>query len=66
MSPTNVISIFFCQIVGLTFPAIAESSIGDFSFLIFAVIVVILFAFLWMYLPETKGRPVEEVADQLG
>ena len=38
---------------------------GNYSFVPFAVIVTVLMGFLYVYLPETKGRPVEEVADEM-
>ena len=50
--------------VGLIFPVL-ESGAGNFSFLPFAIIVAILFVVLYVYLPETKGKSVEEVTDML-
>ena len=46
--------------VGLIFPHMQEA-ITDFSFLPFTVLLVILFALLYFYLPETKGIPVNEI-----
>jgi len=46
--------------VGLIFPQMQES-ITDFSFLPFTIILVILFALLYFYLPETRGIPVNEI-----
>lgn len=46
--------------VGLIFPQMQES-ITDFSFLPFTIILVILFAILYFYLPETRGIPVNEI-----
>ena len=46
--------------VGLIFPHMQEA-ITDFSFLPFTILLVILFALLYFYLPETKGIPVNEI-----
>jgi len=46
--------------VGLIFP-IMQEDITDFSFLPFTISLVILFALLFFYLPETKGRSVNEI-----
>ncbi len=51
--------------VGLLFPLIAESSIGDYSFVPFAVITLVLLILLYVYLPETKGKTPEQVANML-
>ena len=46
--------------VGLIFPHMQEA-ITNFSFLPFTILLVILFALLYFYLPETKGIPVNEI-----
>ena len=46
--------------VGLIFP-VMQKEINDFSFLPFTVSLVILFLVLFFYLPETKGRSVNEI-----
>ena len=51
-------------LVGFTFPAM-ERGLGKLAFLPFLVAIGVLGAFLFVYLPETKGRTVEEVADEL-
>ncbi len=51
--------------VGLTFPLISESSMGNYSFVPFAVIITVLMGFLYVYLPKTNERQVEEVADKI-
>ena len=38
-----------------------QEAITDFSFLPFTILLVILFALLYFYLPETKGIPVNEI-----
>ena len=46
--------------VGLIFPQM-QSSITDYSFLPFTIILVILLLILFNYLPETKGRSVQDI-----
>eukprot|EP00608_Synchroma_pusillum_P012317 CAMPEP_0198434300 /NCGR_PEP_ID=MMETSP1452-20131203/31850_1 /TAXON_ID=1181717 /ORGANISM="Synchroma pusillum, Strain CCMP3072" /LENGTH=589 /DNA_ID=CAMNT_0044154809 /DNA_START=1 /DNA_END=1770 /DNA_ORIENTATION=- len=46
--------------VGLCFPFM-NSSLGAWSFGPFAVVLVLAFAFVYLYLPETHGRSVAEV-----
>ena len=46
--------------VGLIFP-VMQKEIKDFSFLPFTDSLVILFLVLFFYLPETKGRSVNEI-----
>ncbi|XP_059086366.1 glucose transporter type 1-like [Tigriopus californicus] len=50
--------------VGLLFP-LMEQEISSYSFLPFAVITGILYVTLYVYLPETKGRSVEEISTLL-
>lgn len=48
-------------IVGLCFPSM-QSCLGAASFFIFAAIVVLLYFFVRLYLPETRNRDVVEIA----
>ena len=50
--------------VGLLFP-VMDTYIGDFSFIPFIVLTSILLVFLYVYLPETKGQSVEDIAEML-
>ncbi len=40
-------------------------TIGNFSFVPFATIELLLLIFLYAFLPETKGMPVEDVAQEM-
>lgn len=47
-------------IVGLTFPYL-QSSIGEYSFLIFMFFCIVTTIFTFFYVPETKGRTFEDI-----
>ena len=47
-------------IVGFSFPLI-EEQIGEIVFLFFIVIQIGILLFVWKYVPETKGKTVEEI-----
>ncbi|BFZ11148.1 hypothetical protein BsWGS_14187 [Bradybaena similaris] len=47
--------------VGFVFPSL-QKAIGDYVFLPFAVVMLGLFVFTFLYIPETKGKTFEEVA----
>ena len=51
-------------LVGFTFPLIA-SALGDFSFLPFVCTTAVFVIILFYYLPETKGRSVEQIARRM-
>ncbi len=51
-------------LVGFAFDSLARAA-GQFAFLPFPAAIGILGGFLFVYLPETKGRTVEEVADEM-
>jgi sugar porter (SP) family MFS transporter len=54
-------------IISMTFPIIAESSEngGFYSFLLFAVMMLIHGFFVWKVLPETKGKSLEGIQQEL-
>jgi sugar porter (SP) family MFS transporter len=54
-------------IISMTFPIIAESSDngGFYSFLLFAVMMLIHGFFVWKVLPETKGKSLEGIQQEL-
>jgi hypothetical protein len=39
---------------------------GGNSFLIFAIMMVLHFIFVWKWIPETKGKSLEEIQMELG
>ncbi len=55
-------------IISWTFPIIVEGSPngGFYSFVFYAVMMVIAFIFIWKVMPETKGRSLEQIQKELG
>jgi SP family arabinose:H+ symporter-like MFS transporter len=48
-------------VVSLTFPVIADKLHESFAFWLYAGMCVINLIFTWRYLPETKGKSLEEI-----
>jgi len=55
-----------CVIVTITFPVMLEKLSGGITFLIFAVICLANLLYTWQYVPETKGKTLEELEHELG
>jgi MFS family permease len=55
-------------IISWTFPIIVEGSPngGFYSFIFYAVMMLIAFVFIWRVMPETKGRTLEQIQKDLG
>ena len=55
-------------IISMTFPVIVEGSKngGYHSFLFYSGMMVLHLVFVWRFLPETKGRTLEEIQRELG
>lgn len=55
-------------IISWTFPIIVEGSPngGFYSFIFYAVMMVVAFLFIWRVMPETKGRSLEQIQKELG
>jgi sugar porter (SP) family MFS transporter len=55
-------------IISWTFPVIVEGSSkgGYYSFIFYAVMMVVAFIFIWRVMPETKGRSLEQIQKELG
>ena len=55
-------------IISWTFPIIVEGSEkgGFYSFVFYAVMMLVAFIFIWKALPETKGRSLEQIQQDLG
>lgn len=55
-------------IISWTFPIIVEGSPkgGMYSFMFYAVMMLLHLIFVWKFLPETKGRSLEEIQRELG
>lgn len=50
-----------CAIVTITFPIMLEKLSGGITFLIFAIICLANLLYVWWYVPETKGKTLEEL-----
>ena len=50
-----------CAIVTITFPIMLEKLSGGITFLIFASICLLSLIYVWRYVPETKGKTLEEL-----
>ena len=54
--------------ISYAFPVIVEGSPsgGYYSFIFYTVMMVLHLAFVWYYLPETKGKTLEKIQEELG
>jgi sugar porter (SP) family MFS transporter len=52
-------------IISWTFPIMASALGGGASFSIFAFMMVLQFIFVWWYVPETKGKSLEQIQKDL-
>jgi sugar porter (SP) family MFS transporter len=54
-------------IISWTFPIVVEGSPlgGYYSFIFYALMMVVHLVFVWRFLPETKGRTLEEIQKEL-
>jgi MFS family permease len=55
-------------IISYAFPVIVKSSPGGgyYSFIFYTAMMVLHLLFVWKYLPETKGKTLEKIQDELG
>lgn len=55
-------------IISWSFPVIVEGSEkgGFYSFVFYAIMMVVAFIFIWKVMPETKGRSLEQIQKDLG
>lgn len=61
----SIVSLWIaCTIVSVTFPIMLERLSGGITFLIFAVICLANLLYVWRYVPETKGKTLEELEHQ--
>ncbi len=51
-------------VIAFTFPYIAQTLGGGNTFMLFAVMMFLQLVFVWKMMPETKGKSLEEVADE--
>ncbi|KAI8970160.1 general substrate transporter [Mycotypha africana] len=52
-------------IIGLVFPAML-SGMGAYAFIIFAALAFVAFIFIFIFIPETKGKTLDELGRHLG
>jgi hypothetical protein len=54
-------------IISWTFPVIVEGSPngGFYSFVFYAFMMVVALIFIWRFLPETRGRSLEQIQRDL-
>ena len=55
-----------CILVTITFPMMLERLSGGITFLIFALICLANLFYIWKYVPETKGKTLEELEKEFG
>jgi hypothetical protein len=59
------VGVLWCgnYVVSLAFPVMLATMKGN-SFYVFSVICFVCFAFVWRFVPETKGKTLEEIEHQ--
>jgi SP family xylose:H+ symportor-like MFS transporter len=53
-------------IVSLSFPILAKVVGGGNSFMFFSAMMVLQLIFVWIFIPETKGKSLEQIQKELG
>lgn len=55
-------------IISWTFPVIVEGSAngGFYSFIFYSIMMLLSFVFIWRVMPETKGKSLEQIQQELG
>ncbi|MBN2411774.1 sugar porter family MFS transporter [candidate division KSB1 bacterium] len=61
MSISTVFLWIACFAVSLTFPVLADKFSEALNFIIYAFMCFVTFIFVWLVLPETKGKSLEEI-----
>jgi MFS transporter, SP family, arabinose:H+ symporter len=54
-----------CAVVSISFPQMLEKLSGGTTFMIFAIICLCNFIFVFKFVPETKGKSLEELENEL-
>lgn len=54
-----------CTVVSVVFPVMLEALNGATTFMIFAIICLLNLWYVWRYVPETKGKTLEELENEL-
>lgn len=55
-----------CLVVTLTFLSIVEALGTSTAFLLYALLSLVTFVFVWMWVPETRGKSLEEIQHMWG
>ncbi len=55
-------------IISWTFPIIVEGSVNGsfYSFVFYTIMMILAFLFIWKFMPETKGKSLEQIQKELG
>jgi membrane protein implicated in regulation of membrane protease activity len=55
-------------IISYAFPVIVNSGPngGYYSFIFYTIMMVLHLVFVWRFLPETKGKSLEKIQEELG
>jgi len=56
---------FMAAVIAFTFPFISEKLGGGNSFMLFSFMMVLQLLFVWKIMPETKGRSLEQLGDDI-
>ncbi|RHY57937.1 hypothetical protein DYB34_000213 [Aphanomyces astaci] len=64
MSVATMVNWMFSFVVGIAFPTM-QSSLLENTFVPFAIVLVIAFVFVYKYVPETKGKTLEEIQQDM-
>ena len=56
---------FMAAIIAFSFPMIAEKFGGGNTFLFFSIMMILQLIFVWKWMPETKGRSLEQIERNL-
>ena len=56
---------FAAFLISLTFPWLLKNLEGGATFLLYGVMCVLMFLFVWRYVPETKQKSLEEIEKEL-
>ena len=54
-----------CTIVSVVFPVMLDALNGAATFMVFALICLVNLWYVWRYVPETKGKTLEELEKEL-
>ena len=56
---------FMAALIAFSFPVLAEKLGGGHTFLFFTVMMLVQLVFVWKFMPETKGKSLEQIERSL-